>query len=294
MKRKVIKLGPATKVISLPSSWLSQTGTKAGDELEVITEQNSIHIITAQDQLPRVIITASKLERMLLRTLGAKYIQGYEEIEVILDAPGSSRKIQDKVKNLIGMEIVEQNKEQLLIKDIGGNKKDEFNTVLTRLIHLIQSISDEVTNAITKKEQDVEYLEDMEKTVNRFSDYGLRLLNKYGYQKRSKTQVMYTAITQLEELADDYKHLLQLPNQSQRVQELTTQINTHQKEMTKLCLQFSEEKIVHLAKKRDSINKNIIKALKQSTNHEETQKIYHLGIVLEHIMRIMGQYMLLH
>ena len=44
MKRKVIKQGPATLMISLPSKWAKNIGLKQGDEVELIEKGNGLLI----------------------------------------------------------------------------------------------------------------------------------------------------------------------------------------------------------------------------------------------------------
>ncbi len=46
MRRKVVKLGPATLVVSLPSKWTKKFSINAGDELEMEEHNKNLIIST--------------------------------------------------------------------------------------------------------------------------------------------------------------------------------------------------------------------------------------------------------
>ena len=208
MRRKVVKLGPATLVVSLPSKWIKKLGIKAGDEID-LEEQDKDLLIQAKagHRLTKESIDLTGIDSLIKRIVASKYLKGDDEIEIKIDSPEKARLVQKRVNELIGMEIIEQSKDRLLIKDMGGSSEDTFDSIIKRIVYLLNQISDESLKAIKNKETDLEYLEDMELNINRFTDYCFRLLNKKGYSDMKKTSVYYCLLFLLEELEIGRAHV---------------------------------------------------------------------------------------
>ena len=68
MKRKVVKHGPSTLIISIPSGWAKKYSVKQGDELDV-DEQGSRLIIDnkGEKQLPEINMDISGLKPKMIR-----------------------------------------------------------------------------------------------------------------------------------------------------------------------------------------------------------------------------------
>lgn len=295
MKRKVVRLGPATLVVSLPSKWIKKYNINSGDELE-LDEEGSNLLIQTQGGMKKekAIVDVSKVELLMKRIIVSKYIKGNDEIEVKVDSLQKSRAIQKRVDELIGVEIIEQGKDYLIIKDIGGLQEDNFDSIIRRVFHLLHTISDEVLQSIQNKDVDLEYLLDAESNVNKFTDYAFRLLSKKGYTDPRKTASMYCIIFLLEELGDEYKHLISYINNNKlklnkELTELFEEINSYHNDFERLFLNFNYPEAIKLATERDNIMKEINNLLSKSKNKEDILLLKHFEQITETIVKSMGQ-----
>ncbi|MFH1589665.1 MAG: AbrB/MazE/SpoVT family DNA-binding domain-containing protein [archaeon] len=295
MKRKVVKLGPATLVISLPAKWVQRLNIQAGAEVELEEKDSSLTISLEKEyKREKETLNLSEHESLLKRIFVSKYLKGVDEIEVEFDSLEKSRLIQKRVDELIGMEVVDQSRNSLTVSDMGTSKEDNFDNIMKRVFYLLNSLSDETLKAVKNKETDLEYLEDLEKNLNKFTDYCFRILNKKGYPDVRKTAVLYCILYLLEEVGDKYKKLVSFIQKNklklnQDLIVLFTNINEYNKNMQKLFLKFSFEGAKNLAKERDLIIKSINKKLSFSKVTSEVVVLKHFENITENIIKIMGQ-----
>lgn len=290
MKRKVVKLGPATLVVSLPNKWVKKFDIQAGNEVDVEENNRDLFIRTKKGfKVDRETLDFNKIDWLLKRILASRYFKGCDEIEVKFNSLDKSRIVQKRVDEMIGMEIIEQNRDKLVIKDIQGESRDNFDNILRRVFFLLNSLSDESLKAISNKETDLEYLEDVEKNLNKFTDYCFRLLNKKGYSDHKQTSVLYCILYLLEQLGDEYKNLVGYIKENKLklgddLVNVYSDVNVYHKNLHKLFLKFSLEGSVSLAKERDSIVRDIDKLLKNNKSVKEVivlknfENIVHINI----------------
>lgn len=285
MIRKVVKLGPATLVVSLPSKWVKLFGVKAGDELEIREFQRDLIIKASGSNEPKKeTLDFRNFTVLMKRILVSRYYRGFDEIEVLVDSTEKSRTIQKRVDELVGIEVIEQTKDRLVLKAIGKSSDEDLDKILNRILYLLETLSVESLSALERKDG-LEYLMDMEYNINRFTDYALRQLNRRMYGNCQESAVMYCVIFLLEELGDQYKKLVSYIHSSKTdiskdSLSLLKEIIKYHKQLTSLFRGFSNEKAIKLAKRRDELielNKN-----------ETVLGIYYEGII-ETIVKIMGQ-----
>ncbi len=295
MRRKIIKQGAATLTISLPAKWTKKLNLKAGDEIEL--EEKDTTLVMTPPTVPkhmRETIDLSKLDNLLKRIVAAKYLEGVDELEVKFDSLNKARLIQQRVREMIGMEVIQQGKNYLIIKDISGVSENAFDPILRRVFFMISAVADESLQTLKRKETDLAYLEDMEANINRVTDHCFRILNKYGYPEYSKTPVMYAVVMLLEQLGDEYKLLTGYITKNKVVLEssviaLYDRIQRLFKKFEGLFYEFSYEAAAALAKERDSIAFEIDRKLNSTKSAKETYVLRFLREMTELIVRMMGQ-----
>jgi len=245
-------------------------------------------------QISKEILDFNEIDTLLKRLVVAKYMKGCDEIEVHFDSLEKSRIVQDRVDELIGMEIVEQDRRRLLLKDIGGSKEENSETILRRILYLLHSISEESLEAFKKQETNLAYLEDMERNVNKFSEYCIRWVNKYGHLNSQKTAVHYCFLFLLEDLGDDYKKLISYIDQnklklSKSLIETYTEMNSYYQNLERLCLKFNLKKAAELANERDGIIKKIERKIADTRSTKEVVILKHFEAITDKIIKISGE-----
>ncbi|HLG23831.1 MAG TPA: phosphate uptake regulator PhoU [Candidatus Nanoarchaeia archaeon] len=215
IKRKIVQHGPSTLIISLPSQWVKQHGVRKGDELDV-KEQDKTLIISVDKVIADYSLTQdiSGFNSFLLtRFLGRSYQKGYDKLYLIHNNPELLKAVQEKILELIGYEIIEQNDKNCVIQSISSHIELDFENSLRKAFlivkQIIENCYDAYKNEDTSTLQNL-YLKDIQ--VNRFCYFCQRQINKEQYvpfEQSQQSHVLYYLIEVLEDLGDTYKKLAQ-------------------------------------------------------------------------------------
>jgi antitoxin component of MazEF toxin-antitoxin module len=225
MGRKVIKIGPASLVVSLPASWTGKYGVKKGDELEVEERGRALHISTKKALAKEeAAINISKYAPMIMRTLGVLYKIGYKKIKVVYGQlkPGSEgiyrgkglhelELIRRAASSYTGMDIersgIKPQKNEILLIERANVMYSEFdNTLNQAFLHLTQ-LSEQVTEALSKSNGDEKEIDLTDNLINQTTNFCQKILNTQGYQEFSKTHFVYHIVVGIEDLGDRYRTL---------------------------------------------------------------------------------------
>lgn len=249
--------GNSTLTVSLPSSWVKKFNIKKGSELNV--EEHDKDLIVSNDKdfsLDKKQFNIGNLKRIGKSYITSSYRSGYDEIHLNYEDPGYIETIQELIsKEITGFEIIKQENNYCLIKDITGHSKDEFNNALRRIWLLIIDLSKGSLSAIKKKDtNNLKYIHLMDNSINKFSNYCLRFLIKKGHTDFNKTPIYYHLIKSLENMADQYKDLCNsYLNNNDKIDNnlisLFTKINEHLYELYELFYKYDENKIEELFRK---------------------------------------------
>lgn len=221
VKRKIIKLGAATLVASLPSKWIKEFGLKQGDELEVEERGNEL-VLSASKQdivnIKEIDISGLDTKSADREVLGA-YINGFEEIKIRFNEPvikNLKRKedipvlsfIQEIVgPKMIGMELVEQRQNYCILKDLGTVQDGEFDRILKRVFFMLISICEQTFEAVEKfDKKSALNLKFSRQNIERFLNYAMRILIKRGYiENYNKTPHYFSLLHQLKAITQIFQ-----------------------------------------------------------------------------------------
>lgn len=260
MKRKAIQLAHQTIVVSLPAKWVKQHNIKKGDEIDV--EERGRELIIGSKKIKeekRIEIDISSLDPLINRVIRGLYISGINEIYITFNNPKLIDKIQKEILNgLIGFEIVEQEKNRCVIKNVSEESEAEFDNLLKRIFILIQSMGEEMVEDIEKKETDLEHIQFIDFNVNKFVNFCLRFLNKKGFKEYDKTPSIYSIVQGLENVGDLYKKIANEITESKlklsrEKIEILKDINSLFKEYQHLFYNFDDKKAVSFVLKYRNI-----------------------------------------
>lgn len=211
MKRKVIKQGPTTLMISLPAKWTKKFSIQRGDLIDLEEIDHTLKLTTEKEvEVSPIELNADGLDsRHIKRYLQAMYQSGYDEIKLRYHEPKLVPEIQEYIsKVLIGYEVIDQQERSLTIRSISKSIDEEFDQILRRAFLVTKQLGENSLEAIKvgdfKALKDISILED---TNDKLVNFCLRVLNKKGYKKYSKTSFVYCILWQLEKIADGYKSI---------------------------------------------------------------------------------------
>ena len=210
-KRSIVKHGPSTLTISLPAKWVRENNLKSGSSLDVEEKGSQLIVNTKkQDEFTRLNIDVKKNYKTGIRYINTAHRKGCDELILTYDDPSYIKRIEQCLsEDVLGFEIVKQTKNSCVIRDIPGTKFEEFNVLLERIWVIIISISEDVLTALKNKDKKAfDSISSLDKRVNKFTNFCIRILNKRGHPKYKNIQIYYRFLRGLEELSDNYKYLL--------------------------------------------------------------------------------------
>ncbi len=294
MKRTLIKLGASSLVVSLPPRWTSKYSLKQGATIELEEHHNTL-LLRPGTSVPirKTSIDLSGLPGLYKRIVASAYLSGSDEITVTYKAPELGRILTARVRDMISMEVIAQEKGRLVIKDISGSSSTDIEPLLRRVFHMVQTVLDEASRAL-EHPRNLEYLQDMESGINRITDHCMRLLIKYGYNEPAKTPIMYAFVLLLEQVADECKQITNYCidykiGLTQAQQRFFVSIKELFEAQQELFYSFSHESAARLAKQRDVLVRGITKHLTLCRSVSESQVWRSLKELSEAIIRLLSQ-----
>lgn len=213
MKRKVVQQGPATLMVSLPSKWAKENNVNRGDDIEVAEEKGKLVLIAGNGN-SRGAGTAKK--EFDSRDFGIFtehfvnyfYQKGYDEITIRYDDSKYADLIEKRVRQLVGLEVVDKGKNYTTIKTVMKIDEQEFETVLKKLFQITLVMGDKIAEALERNNTALlQEAQADEKENNKYCDLCLRVLYKNQYKYPENGFVLFALIRDLEHVGDQYKYL---------------------------------------------------------------------------------------
>ena len=214
IKRKVILHGPSTLTVSLPHKWVKTNNIKKGDELNINDQGNMLTVYPGEENLltKKIKVDFSDLDHQSMRIITTVlHKSGYDEIEIIFKDPETVKVIQERINSrLIGYEIVEQQDNVCIVKNVSGDHLSELDALIRRSFLVTLSLAYNGLEEIKKRRTDkLKELLVLEETNNKLVNYCQRLLNKAPY-KDEKTIYAYVIIGFIERICDDYRDIIKI------------------------------------------------------------------------------------
>jgi phosphate uptake regulator len=212
MRRKVIRHGPSTLTVSLPLSWAKEHGVKKGDELQVDIHEDALLIRTDRPgTVPRrVSIDIDTYNRVGRSIVTGCYRQGVDEIRLSYKDESFINALHAVLRSETeGFEITRQERGVCTINHLLGVSQEEgLSTGIRRLWTLTLSIANDAHHALLNKDEaTLRGIPDRDKSVNRFMNYCIRIMNTSRDMEDRKVILHAHLLHQLESIADDYKEL---------------------------------------------------------------------------------------
>ena len=220
MRRKIIRQGHNTFTISLPKKWCDSHNLKEGEEIE-IGEKGEVLVLSKEAYRgdESISLDISGLERgAIILLIESLYTYGYNNLKLATkdvkvhdymhkkDLPVNSV-IQNAINRLIGAELVSSSKNNFEIEVLIQDSQEKFDVTLRRLFLLIMSMFESFIEGIKKKDKSKMEAVEMEHiNVKKFSNYALRLLNKFGHQEAEKTTFYFAIIKFLSKFDETIKN----------------------------------------------------------------------------------------
>lgn len=262
MKRKLVKQGAATLMVSLPSKWAKENHLDKGDEVALEEDGNNLIIKLSEDtkKEQKATIDVTNYSPLVNVVLIHLYIKGIDELEIKFSNPEVVKKFQKSTINqLLGFEIIQQSNDKMLVRDITGTATQDIDELIKRIFFILNSMVEEFTEALEKK-QGLEPIIEIDTSVNKFVNSTLRILNKEGYKEAKKTPQIYGIISLLEEIGDIYKKIAKQAQKTKPDKNQIEILKDTQKQLSlfkELLSNYEQEKEVNYANNYEMIKEKI-------------------------------------
>ncbi len=275
MKRKLVRQGHNTLTLSLPRKWCDRNKIKEGEEIDVIERGETLILskeISKGSGKVSVDITGLNRSTIIL-LISSLYRYGYDFITITTKDKkaryywtgkdiSTDSIIHFALSRLIGTEIVSSSKEVYKIEVITDDSREKFDIVLRNIFRLLIEIFDTFIEGARKKDRDLmESIQLKHINIKKFINYGLRLLNKFGYKEAEKTTFYFSIINFLSKIGEIIKNFAGYSitegslNFSKDFSDWLDEINQSLKLYYQLFYKYSIKQVSQLHKNRDIIKR---------------------------------------
>ncbi|MBI2573758.1 hypothetical protein HYV86_07875 [Candidatus Woesearchaeota archaeon] len=274
MKRKVVKLGPSTLVISLPSEWIKKSHISPGIELDVEEVHHNLLIKPPVKQHPSITITLHDEadKKAIYSQLSHLYRVGFDKITINFTESSSLKRIQHIVsQNLLGFEITKKTVTSCIIESITEPTDEKFQVLLRRVFLQIKETQELVREDFTAhKELKADELEDLRASLDRHIFFCRRLISK-GIDMGETPHLVWELLTFLMHIQHAYYYMYgYYKEHKQKVHKETLHLLSHLELyfdfFYKAYFEKKEEHLVERRKERIQIQHLIFKQLESANN----------------------------
>jgi len=298
MRRKLIQHGLSSLTVSLPRKWIKENNLNKGEEIELDILNGKLIISTKKHyEHKKIEIDISNAKPMIRKIIGATFKSGYNEVSIKFNSFEELKAVKDLMREQFsGFEIINQSKNNIIIKNISQTSFEEFNNVLRRFFFVLNQISSEVADAVNK--DDFNWLKNitlMKTESDKYADYCRRAINMGFETEFKKSAPLYTIIEQLEKVVDRYRDLCDYTSLNKikvnnKIKTVLREISQFQESFYNLFYKFELEKIVELGKNKENLQKELDK-ITQECSKKEIKIITLLDRILNLIFDLNGPLM---
>lgn len=143
MKRKLVKQGAATLMVSLPAAWLRRFSLGKGDEIELDESEDKLIISKEGLKGKRTAdITLTKETETGVRTLITNaYRAGYDIVNVKFSSEAQLEAIRSTLRNyLLGYDITKKQEKSCVIENITEPSAEQFDALMHKIFFSIKEL----------------------------------------------------------------------------------------------------------------------------------------------------------
>lgn len=181
MKRKLVKQGAATLMISIPSKWARKFNLDKGNELDVEEKGSELLLSIESQQLGKkeaTIEITQENNHDLYPILTHAYRKGFHKIILKGQISGYSRQIRDIVSNLLlGFEVTEFSSSRCVVEELSEAADGKYDVIMKKVFAIIKESQDMIIEDFNKNTfKDLEEIEDTKNQNDKFILFCRRMI----------------------------------------------------------------------------------------------------------------------
>ncbi|MEM3573454.1 MAG: phosphate uptake regulator PhoU [Nitrososphaeria archaeon] len=184
-KRKLIRLGRSTLVISIPSDWVRMNGLKSGDIINLEIQSDGELVLypsetkTFRDSEITIYVDQFEKDSEIAREILSYYLNGYNTIKVVASKVLTVRqqKLVRQLAQKLYMNIISATSSEMVMQSLLDLSKIPLDTSLTRMYTITYSMFSDLVKALENYDHDLAVaIISLDDEVDNFSYLLLRLL----------------------------------------------------------------------------------------------------------------------
>ncbi len=264
MIRSAVKQGPSTIMVSLPSEWVKKNKILKGDPLYVEEDEGSLTINIKEKILEsqEIILNIKTRKDFCPMLLTMPYLQGYDVMKINFEDSAVLNEIEGEIKHLVGFEIIKTTETSCEIKNITQGIESEFDNMLDRTLNILFFLSNEIMNSIEKEDyENILLLKSAEIESNKLSLLCRRMFNTGRIKKNKNSLSLYTTVTLIEAVADEYRFIIDYlneykPSLDQKTKDFFKEVDGIVRTFNKLFTKFEIQTFINFKEQRQVIQRN--------------------------------------
>jgi len=156
--RKVQVTGGSTYTVSLPKEWATANDVSAGSIVEFHAEEDTLLLSPRQDddRIEGSLDITGLEDDELTRAVMTMYVSGFDVIRLEAGrvSAGQRRTIRDATQGLVGLEVIEETGDRVVLQDLLDSSELSVHNAITRIrLVAIAMLSDAVTALVDNDDE---------------------------------------------------------------------------------------------------------------------------------------------
>jgi phosphate transport system protein len=179
--RKLISFGKGSYIVSMPKSWIEKNNLKKGDLISVSDDGYELVLSASQKEekldTREINIDAKNKDLEFLKAeIVSSYLNGYDTINILFDANNKEApKIKDIIRNLSGLEIMEQTSTRIVAKNLINISEISINNIIRRMDIITRAMMED-TILCYKGHCNYESIQNRDFDINRLYFLGYKVI----------------------------------------------------------------------------------------------------------------------
>jgi len=168
-QRKLIKLGNSSFAIALPKQWVDKSGLKKGDSIFLEENNNGGLYISTEysngksNSKEEINLDLKDKDDVSMQVnLIAAYLHDHNIFKIKNNLEHKKRvRVKELVKNLMSFEILEENKDEIKIKDVFSLEEADIKLFIRRVDNILRSFFEDIGESIKSGKLNKEIVNEM-------------------------------------------------------------------------------------------------------------------------------------
>ena len=158
-RRKVQLTGGSTYTVSIPKDWARNHDISAGEEVVFHPDNGSLLVTPAAagEQTRGVLDVEDRTGDALTRAVMTMYVSGFDVIELTGTSitPGQRRVIREATQGLVGLEVLEETPDRVVIQDLLDSAELSVHSAVERMHLIARSMLEDAVAALIDYDPDL-------------------------------------------------------------------------------------------------------------------------------------------